>query len=539
MKTIFCAVVALLALSLAACGGGGAPFNPPPPNGNFSDASLNGQYAFSMSGVDSGLCGTNPGAYIARVGSFIADGQGNITSGLEDVLDLGSGQAATVSFTSSHYSIQPNGRGLLTLQGTTGGGLQLNFVLQSNSAAAQSDFAGYHLQTDLCASSSGTFTLQNTADFSTTALSGHYVFDFSGLSFSASSSASSVAPISMVGVLNADGSGYITTGVMDTNDGNATAPSGPTAIPASTYQLDATYGTTFGRGTMTVNGRDFAFYIVDATHLKLLEEDNSGGTSGDALKQSGGIPAQNSEFTGSFVYLVGGSSVIGSQGPVARAARFTSDGNGGLGAISLDDNNDGAYTHISQGSNISNPGYAIDTTNAGSGRGTFTFADSAAGTFSDVFYMVSPTRAVVQETSNGIIGNGPLYAQTSGPFTVSASTGNYVFNWSGVELSSPPPFEEDFIGQYALSNATTNNISGVTDYVDLGLNGNHALMNVGLGGTLTIASDGTANNLYKFVLGNAPSTVNFQAYFANPSTVLLVCSDSSRATAGIIKQQTQ
>jgi len=478
-----------------------------------------------MSGVDARF-----GAYIARVGTFTADGAGNIKGGLEDVLNLSSGRpAAIVSFTGGNYQILPNGRGLVVLQ-AAGSGLQLNLAMQSNSS-------GFLVQTDLNASSSGTFNMQTSADFSATALGSPYVFDFSGVSILGGN----VAPISLIGQLKPDGSGTITGGVMDTNDGNVLAPSGATAVTPGTYQMDSIgNGTNFGRGTMTFNGRSYAFYIVDATRFKVLEEDTLGGAMGDAVQQANTVPTQNSQFMGSFVYMIGGASMLGTQGPIARAARFTTDGNGGLGTISFDDNNDGNYTHISQGSNISAASYAIDTVNAGSGRGTFAFTASGEGVLSDVFYMISPTRAVVQETSNGIIGDGPFYAQTGGPFTLDGSAGNYVFNWSGVELSSPPVYEEDFVGQYTLSSATSSNITGVTDYVELGLSPKSLFTDVGLGGTLTIASDGTANNLSKFVLGGSHSaTVNFQAYFANSGTVLLVCSDSSRTTAGIVLQQSQ
>ena len=526
MKGLFCVGVAVLAMILVACGGGGSGITPPPPTGNFSDASLHGQYAFSMSGVDL------TGAYIARVGSFTADGTGHITAGLEDVLSLSSGQpAAEVLFTGGNYQVLQNGRGLIVLQAAGGGGLQLNLAMQSTSA-------GFLLQTDLNATSSGTFNLQTSSDFTVAALASPYVFDFSGVSFGATSS---VAPISMIGQIKTDGNGTITGGVMDSNDGNVAAPSGATPVAPGSYQMDSSgNGTAFGRGTMSFDGLTFVFYIVDATHFKVLEEDNFGGTMGDALRQSGAFPTQNSEFTGSFVYLVGGSSVVGTTGPLASAARYTADGNGGLGAISLDDNDAGWYSHISQGSNLSAASYAIDTADVGSGRGTFSFTDSGAGTFNYVFYMISPAQAVVQEISNGIIGDGPFYAQTGGPFTVSGSAGNYVFNWSGVQLGSSTavPFEEDFIGQYALSSATMNNVAGVTDYVELGLSGNNLFTNIGLGGTLTINNDGVANNLYKFALGGSPSTtINFQAYFANPGTVLLVCSDSNRTTAGIVHQQ--
>jgi hypothetical protein len=104
--------------------------------------------------------------------------------------------------------------------------------------------------------------------------------------------------------------------------------------------------------------------------------------------------------------------------------------------------------------------------------------------------------------------------------------------------STAVPFEEDFTGQYTLSNATANNIAGVTDYVELGLSSNNLFTNIGLGGTLTVNGDGTANNLYKFALGSSPSTtINFQAYFVNSSTVLLMCSDSARTTAGTAVRQ--
>jgi len=522
VKYLFCAALAALATSLVACGGG-TNITPPSPGGDFTLASLKGQYAFSMSGVDLS------GAYLARVGSFTADGAGNVSVGLEDVLSLSSGQpAGLISFTGT-YQIQSNGRGLLALQGANASILQLVFVMQSING-------GFVVQTDLNATSSGTFQSQNSADFSLNALQNPYAFAFSGVAFTPNSA----APISLIGEFSANGAGLITGGLMDTNNGNPAGPSGPTVIAPGIHQMDTRNGSTFGRGTMAFSGYSFAFYIVNSNHIVVLEEDTLGGTSGDALAQTGPIPTQDSQFAGSFVYLIGGSSVKGTQGPVARAARFTSDGNGNLGNISLDDNNDGGYTHVSQGSNISKATYSIDTTNPGSGRGTFTFTDSSVGTFSNVFYAISGSQVLVQETTTGIIGSGPLYPQAAGPFSLGGVTGNYVFNWSGVQLGSSTavPFEEDFVGQYTLANATTSNIAGVTDYVELGLSGNSLFLNVGLGGTLTFNGDGTANNLYKFALGGSPSTtINFQAYFANPSTVLLVSSDKNRTTAGILNQQ--
>ena len=516
--------VGIFSLLLSACGGSGSNPTPPPPTGGFSNASLQGQYAFSMSGVDLN------GGFIARAGSFIADGNGAISSGLEDVVSAASGNGI-VPFTSGTYTIQANGRGLIVLQAASGGGLQLNIVLSSTAQ-------GVMVQTDLNATSSGTFALQTTSDFAATTLNGKYVFDFSGLSF-----ATQVAPISTVGQFALDGNGNLTGGTFDDNDGNVSAPSGATAIQPSTYALDTSGSNgTFGRGTLSFAGRDFAFYIVSHNRLKLIEEDSSFATSGDALIQASAVPTQNSAFNGGFTFLLGGASVLGNQGAVARVGRFTADGSGGIAAISFDENNDGSSRHISQGSNISQATYSIDTTNAGSGRGTFTFTDSGGGTYSFIFYLISSTQAVVQDTSNGFITDGPMQAQTGSPFTNANVAGNYAFNWSGVQLGSQNaiPFEEDYVGQYALANTSSDNMSGVMDYTELGLSSKQLFTNTFITGTLTVNGDGTNNNTFQILNHNSPSTTyNCEAYIVNSSTTYMIITDSTRVTAGIATQQSQ
>ncbi len=528
MRCISHLAVIALASYLAACGGGGTTITPPPPAGNFSNASLNGQYAFSMSGVD-----LNSGAYIARVGSFAADGQGHITAGLEDVLDLGSGSPASQqTFSNGTYQIQANGRGLIVLNVSSGGALQLSASLQSSSQ-------GYLVQTDGLASTSGSVELQKPLQFSANAINGKYVFDFSGISFAGATP----SVISLVGEFGADGNGNVTGGTADVND-SAFAPTGATALTASTYQLDTNgNGTNSGRGTMTLDGRMFAFYIVDNTRVELLEEDSLGGSSGPAILQTGVIPTQNSGFSGSFAFLTGGSQTTGNFGPIARVGRFTADGAGGIGTISFFENNDGNTSQLTPSSGISSTSYAIDTSNAGSGRGTFTFHNSSVGTVTYVFYLSSPTRAVVQDVSASVVTDGTMVSQSASSFTAASLAGNYSFSWSGVELVSPSPFDENYVGQYVQTSAATSNIAGVVDYAQLGLNTintNGVTLNAGISGTLAIAGDGTQNNTYKIVIGGPSAfTVNFVAYLGDGGTVLVVCSDGNRTTAGVASPQTQ
>src|SRR6266481_9677023 len=149
MKPLAVVLAAVAALFATACSSNNAPSVPPPVTGGFSNADLKGTYAFSMSGEDGGV---NFGAFIARVGSFTADGNGNITAALEDVTDAGS-LPQFVQFTSGSYSIQPNGRGTLTLNSAAGGGLQVSIALNSQNA-------GVMIQIDLNATSSGSFILQ-------------------------------------------------------------------------------------------------------------------------------------------------------------------------------------------------------------------------------------------------------------------------------------------------------------------------------------------------------------------------------------------
>jgi len=528
MRRVFHAAAIALAGYLAACGGSGSRITPPPPSGNFSNASLNGQYAFSMSGVD-----LNSGAFIARVGSIAADGQGHITAGLEDLLDLGSGAPASqVTFSNGTYQIQANGRGVIVLNVSGGGTLQVSASLQSSSQ-------GFLVQTDGLASTSGSLEIQTPLQFSANAINGKYVFDFSGISFAGATP----SVISLAGQFGADGNGNVTGGTTDVND-SAFAPTGATALAASSYQLDTSgNGTNFGRGTMTLGGRTFAFYIVNATRVEFLEEDQLGGTSGPAILQTGAIPTENSGFRGSFAFLAGGSRSTGNFGPVARVGRFTADGAGGIGTISLHENNDGNNTQLTPSSGISSTSYAIDTSNAGSGRGTFTFRNSSVGTVTYVFYLYSATRAVVQDVSAGIVSDGTMVSQSAGSFTTANLTGNYSFSWSGVELVAPSPFDENYVGQYAQTSAATSNIAGVVDYAQLGLNTintNGVTLNAGISGTVTIAGDGTQTNTYKIVIGGPSAfAVNFAAYLGDSGTVLMVCTDGNRTTAGVATPQTQ
>lgn len=520
MKRLLWLPTLAFSLALAACSGGGSSSSTtPPPTSGFTLSSLKGTYAFSMSGMD-----PNNGAYFARIGSFVADGAGNISSGVEDVVDLSTG-ISQVTF-SGKYAVVTSGRGSLALTASSGGSLTWTMDLQSTSQ-------GLLVETDGNEASSGSFNLQNTNDFLASSINGNYVFDFSGVNLTGTN----VTNISIIGNITANGSGSITAGVLDTNDAN-NGHVGPTPLTLQgTYTIDSTYGATYGRFTASFGGRTFALYVVDSTHLKFIEEDSTGGegVSGDALVQTGTIPATTAAFTGSFAYLVGGSSFNTSTfGPDASVARFTVSGTGTIGTISYDENNDG--THIAQGTNITNATYAIDTNYPGSGRGTFTFTDSTNGTFSYVFYLYSPTSGVIQDVSANIIADGTLLGQSGSSFTLSGLAASYAYNWNGVNVTSSN--EEDFIGLFSLASSSTNNITGVLDGTVIGTGGGNSYSDITTTGNLTITSAGTASNTFTIV-GVSPlsATFNSVAYIVDTNTVLILDTDESQVLAGIATRQ--
>ena len=243
----------VLALFVTGCGGGSSPAPPPPPAAKFSNASLSGQYAFSMSGSEH--C-AGASSYFTRAGSFFADGKGNITSGLEDI-NVCTG-VGTLQFSGGKYSIGADGRGTLRLTNSTG---TTNYSLTLSSTAA-----GSIAQIDADATASGSLQRQNAAAFSNGAIAGGYVFDFNGVE----GSETVVNPGSYIGRFDADGTGGIFNGLFDSNV--AGTLSGQQLFPAEAYyQLDTSGdGKTFGRGTANIGGKSLVFYIVDATRLKFI-----------------------------------------------------------------------------------------------------------------------------------------------------------------------------------------------------------------------------------------------------------------------------
>jgi hypothetical protein len=533
MKRIFLAGSIALGLYAAACGGGNGTFTPTPtptptPQGSYSVASLNGTYAFSMSGTDN-----TAGLSISRIGSFHADGQGNITMAIEDVNDGGS--FSTFNFTAapaSKYTMSSDGRGVLTLShpDVVNPSVADNFTF---SIVLDSTSSGLVIETDGSSTMSGNFRLQSISSAFATA----YAFDVSGVDLGNQTSAS------FIGQFTTNGVSGVTGGEIDVNDG--ASPSGVITLQPGTITLDATNFTNFGRGTVTLNttlnsqllNLSYVFYVVDGSHLVLVENDTLAATSGSATAQTA-VPTTVAALPGSFVFAVGGAAISqGVFGSLARAGRFTADANGNITNLSVDEDFSGGVNAFPKSGGFSNVTFTIDA--AGTGRGTLNFTDVTRNQpFQYVFYMASATQGFIQDDSPNVVADGSISAQ-SGTFTAASMAGSYAINWSGVNLSNG--FEEDFVGVIPVSSASSNNISGgVVDFTELG--DGKIFTGIPVNGLLTLQGDGTLGgaqgNALQLTTSQTPSTTfNFRAYVVNVNTLIVVGVDSGRVVIGTAVRQ--
>ncbi len=303
---------------------------------------LKGTYVFETTGLDG-----NVGAF-ELAGVVVLDGNGNVTSGEQtycDAIFLPSSQPSLVSvadkITGGSYYIGPDGRGTLTLNTADQNVGQLgieNFALVylSNSKALIQTFdnlANVNLPPSNEASL-GTLDLQTGA----AAPTGGYAFVVNGIDVNA-------LPLAIGGVFNIDSPGTISGAgsVADEDDGNTLtsipALSGTVTTPDSfgavKFSLTASNPATFPPFSTSW---ELTGYIIDATHMKLIETDNnstvagSGVTVGVALGQGAttGTFTNGSAFAGNYVFDIAGEDPSGVPDTLASVGELTVDSNGNL-----------------------------------------------------------------------------------------------------------------------------------------------------------------------------------------------------------------
>jgi hypothetical protein len=452
----------------------------------YSNFSLQNSYAFSLRGSD-------PSGLLLRAGSFTADGNGNITAGIEDINNGINSVHPAVSFTGM-YSIGGDGRGSITFNdgfngsNTLGAGKSSTFsVVIVSTGQVQME------ELDTFAAASGEADLQVPASFNAAAFSGEYTFDFSGLDAASK-------PISAVGQLFADGVGGGTAqpAQEDVND-NGTLTS---ITPTFSFQSVGANS----RGLATLNGASYSFYMVSASRVQFIAIGNPAAVTAGVATLQTGAPFASTSLGGNSLIITNGTSATG---PVSTVAAFFLQANPNqITAGALNQNNSGS---------VSSANFTGTYTVAANSRGTATF--SSGQTY--VFYLIGVNQAVIQETDSSIVADGTLQGLPGSTFSTSNLAGGYALQLTGVAAGQG---EQDVAGQI---NLTAGQVATGTVDVDTA--------NAGGVPTAFTSAPGVAipagttymisNSQGPFNVTVAGTSLTFTAYFLSSSSLYLLRTD--------------
>jgi hypothetical protein len=491
----------------------------------FSNASLDGNYAFSYTGIDAGKKG--PG-FLAVAGQFTANPQGTI-SGTEDVVDE-SGVVASQSGFTGTFSIGPDGRGTVNLTGSGSSATPFywQIALASSQHAVLIDFNDGSNGSAFKATGSGTIDQQNT----TAVLpAGRYVFQLAGVDMTD-------RILGIAGAFESFGNGAISPNgnvfdvsddrVVSTDDTSLTG-SFTTSPQTLTFTGDA-FSTPTGGTTVT-----FDYYVVSPRQVHLIETDGKGFTAGDIFlaPPPGGtgytaavLPKSNFAFTmrgeTANTYAAGGVFVSngGGASPTASSGSLTG------GEF---DNNDGGHSQQVDAT-VNSSSYSVDPT---TGRVTASTA-TKPGTIDWVGYVTAPidptnvssVRVLVLETDTTATASGVAYLQS----VTNQPNGSFAFN-----LSAPTSgAEQDFLAQVGISGTA---ITGTMDINNFGAGSTSTgLSVVSSKSTINSLADGFGRGTATFVTSDGTSIL-VAFYTVDGNTVLMVDMDTNRVGTGLMLKQ--
>jgi hypothetical protein len=399
-RHIFLMKILYLCLGLASlllCAGCGSNSGGVPgfiPKGNFSNASLTGQYVYQIEGFDF----TNPNAVspYREAGVFTANGNGLITAATDD-LSEGTGVASTVS--TGSYTIATDGTGTVSFSNALLGAITLEVTMVSASKV-------YLVEGDSQVNAGGLAEKQDLTAI-TAAPSGTFVFREHDNNVSTQQSSAIVGAFTV-------GGGVASNGNKDTNLG------GTLSSLTFTGSFNAPDPAT-GRGTGTFTDSSpatssFNYYIVDANNIRLLASTINVVGEGRAELQNG-TPA----LSGSYAF--GSEGDTASLGGVNMAGRFTA-GTGAITAGARDSAQDGGVA-----SNVNFTG--TFTPVAANGRTVLTLTTAANSSF--VVWMVSPARGLFLVNDPNTVQDGSLDLQLVASFANSSMNGQYGFVMNGFD----------------------------------------------------------------------------------------------------------
>jgi putative Ig domain-containing protein len=458
--------------------------------GASSNALIKGSYSFLFNGFDDN--GT-----VMISGNFSADGNGNITSGEEDINRV-SGVVIGSSLTGT-YSLGIDGRGTMQLKATNS---KLAEFISNYLLAIDSSGNLHVIENDTSGAvgvgiTHGSGIMKLTAGgFSAANFSGNYAFEFSGRDFLA-------APAVLAGVVHADGSGVFNPGTADFNDASVYSPQ--LSLAGNFFMISSVEG----QGTMVFEPPTgasitltFDFNFVSPQDILFMEVDT--GTSSSPFPRLSGemiLQDRSTQFTQSV--LQGSGVVTGTGLDSANSTVFA-----GILASSLGDGNATlSYTQNDAGAVTAN-----------SLSGTYQVLQNGRVGFTNLgsrlvaAYLIGPNQGFIIGR-DAAVTHGRLEQQTGAPYSDSSIQGSYA-------LFAPKEADTNVVNMIGQLDSTGGGtVSGTLDEF---IPPSNPSVDLALSGSYTVAPDGSGT-LTPNLINGFPA--NLVLYIVSPSSVRMIPTD--------------
>lgn len=482
-----------------------------------------GNYVFSLTGAD-----PSPAPY-SVAGVFTVNSSGQITGGEQDFAACCNHATDLINPTGSTISTTTSGNLQITLTTCTGTNCSspdttvgVAGVETFAASMMSSGTSGRIIEFDTSTSSSGTLDLQTSA----AAPSGGYAFAVQGAT-------SSVVPLAIGGVINISGTSIsTTTSAFDLNFGGTTYAdqtfsSGTVGAPDASGRIVFSLTPS---NTSIPSGIALAGYIVDATHIRLVEltDPLNSATGGTALGQN----AANLSISGNTYVL--GMTGYDPNGILQGAGVLTPT----LGATTVGGNI--SYSDLA-GGGIANPitagTYVADSTIPGRVTITGLTDGNLASPLNLEMYIDGNGNALVVSLDSNDVLEGVGYQQTGGgSFTAGSFGGMYVMDATGAD--SVNELQLDAVGPIS-ADGTSALASPASSGFDLNsLTVGAPTSNVTVSGTFTGASDGVFNpsTLTGLDVTTSTNSDTFVYYVVDTTRVIAIETDPNQLTLAYLAQ---
>ena len=384
MRKLYLSLGLVSFLFCVACGSNNGTVTGFIPKGNFSNASLNGQYVYQIEGFD--FSNSVNGVPYREAGVFTANGSGGITSATDDFSE---GSTVFPTTSTGSYAISKDGTGSLSFNNALG---TINLAVTMVSASKV-----YLVEGDSVLNAGGLAEKQD-ATVIAAAPSGTFVFREHDLN--------ALQSVGSVGAFTVSG-GVVSAGSEDVNRGGVL-----TSLTFTAGSFNAPNPVT-GRGSGTLTDSSpatssFFYYIVDANSVRFLSGTSGITGSGRAEKQSG-MPA----LSGSYAFGSEGDTLKFLSG-VNGAGRFTASS----GTIT-----GGARDTVQDGNTSANVAFTGTYTQAANGRVAVALSTTANSNL--VVWMISPSRGFFVVNDPNTIQEGTVDLQQTATFSNATMNGQY------------------------------------------------------------------------------------------------------------------